>query len=440
MKKYYFLIILTLILGLVLTGCLLSNVGQVPTTEQSGITYLTKAGTETDPDVFTLYAGQTIPVGTVSVWNDGVELHVTYNTTGGWEMTETHLAVATSIDDIPQKNGNPPPGQFPHKHENLGGVTIDEYVISLNGWEGETELYIAAHASLLKLLDTVGVDAKKSTSTCSHVILESGKRYLLKASGTAFGGDTIDFDTKYSITKRILGDTWTDLVSGYESYGPNLLGLEVDGVFVDWGAFNEDHVYYWEMDGIGSCISLWIYDLSTAYGNNTGSLTVDIYLEESEESAWAGTKEFSGKNWATYFTYNSETWTRSGEFISTRYLPGPLYGSWEYDVSFTKTFGGDFSHGKIVLTDPNDLEIVANVNDIKSDYPYWVQWNYVPNYAAVGTATYGTYDGNFMFLIADEYIWMALSKNDFLPNPWGVGSVWSSGRDYDILSKLGSYW
>lgn len=42
MKKLYYLIVLTLILGLVLTGCLLSNVGQVPTSEQSGIAYLTK--------------------------------------------------------------------------------------------------------------------------------------------------------------------------------------------------------------------------------------------------------------------------------------------------------------------------------------------------------------------------------------------------------------
>ena len=43
MKKYIYLIVLALILGLVLTGCLLSNVGQVPTSEQSGITFLTKA-------------------------------------------------------------------------------------------------------------------------------------------------------------------------------------------------------------------------------------------------------------------------------------------------------------------------------------------------------------------------------------------------------------
>ena len=42
MKKLSYLIVLTLILGLVLTGCLLSNVGQIPTSEQSGVAYLTK--------------------------------------------------------------------------------------------------------------------------------------------------------------------------------------------------------------------------------------------------------------------------------------------------------------------------------------------------------------------------------------------------------------
>jgi len=43
MKKYYFLIIVALILGLVLTGCsLLSNISQVPATNQSGVAYLTK--------------------------------------------------------------------------------------------------------------------------------------------------------------------------------------------------------------------------------------------------------------------------------------------------------------------------------------------------------------------------------------------------------------
>ena len=43
MKKYSYLIIIVLISSLVLAGCsLLSNIGQAPATEQSGITYLTK--------------------------------------------------------------------------------------------------------------------------------------------------------------------------------------------------------------------------------------------------------------------------------------------------------------------------------------------------------------------------------------------------------------
>ena len=44
MKKYSYLIIIVLISSLVLTGCLLSNISQVPATDQSGITYLTKNG------------------------------------------------------------------------------------------------------------------------------------------------------------------------------------------------------------------------------------------------------------------------------------------------------------------------------------------------------------------------------------------------------------
>ena len=49
MKKLYYLIVLALILGLVLTGCsLLSNISQVPATGQSGITYLTKGPLSTD--------------------------------------------------------------------------------------------------------------------------------------------------------------------------------------------------------------------------------------------------------------------------------------------------------------------------------------------------------------------------------------------------------
>ena len=118
MKKSYYLIVLVLILGLALTGCsLLSDISQVPATEQSGIPYLTKH-TVGDPFVTDLLAGQTIDVGDVLVWNDSDYLYVKYVVDAVyWCLTETHLAVAAnSLDGIPQtKKNNPIPGQFPYQ-------------------------------------------------------------------------------------------------------------------------------------------------------------------------------------------------------------------------------------------------------------------------------------------------------------------------------------
>ena len=55
-----------------------------------------------------------IDVGDVTVTNDCTNLYVTYRTTPGWCITETHLHVAGSEVDIPQtKKGNPIPQAVP---------------------------------------------------------------------------------------------------------------------------------------------------------------------------------------------------------------------------------------------------------------------------------------------------------------------------------------
>ncbi len=103
----------------------------------------------------TLWAGQNIDAGTVTVKVESENLVVTYETKDGWEMTETHLAVSETFDGIPQtKKGNSIPGQFPYKHENLGGVTVDSYTIPLSDFNIECGdmLYMAAHAALQKML------------------------------------------------------------------------------------------------------------------------------------------------------------------------------------------------------------------------------------------------------------------------------------------------
>ena len=85
-------------------------------------------------------------VGTVSVWNDGSTLYVKYKTIGDWELTETHVAVNTSLADIPQtKKGNPKVGHFPYKMTHDPSVTDYTYQIDLI-WAPGTNVTIAAHA------------------------------------------------------------------------------------------------------------------------------------------------------------------------------------------------------------------------------------------------------------------------------------------------------
>ena len=162
MKKLSYLIVLALILGLVLTGCsLLSNIGQAPANDQSGITYLMKA-TEDVPDSFPLYAGQDWEVGEVLVWDNGLELCVKYRLfdgTGedlvdvvgdGWLLYETHLAVGKELSDIPQtKKNNPIPGQFLYGNDKLEGEKAWEICIPFDELWGKT-LFIAAHAVIKK--------------------------------------------------------------------------------------------------------------------------------------------------------------------------------------------------------------------------------------------------------------------------------------------------
>ena len=63
----------------------------------------------------TLYAGQHIEVGKISITNSETKLFVTYDVTGSnWWLSETHL-FAGDINEAPfTKSGNPQIGQFPY--------------------------------------------------------------------------------------------------------------------------------------------------------------------------------------------------------------------------------------------------------------------------------------------------------------------------------------
>lgn len=99
-----------------------------------------------------MYAGNPkngeVVCGTLTVHkNADGSLAVTYDTDDVWNMLECHLQVATTLNGIPQRNGNPIPGRFELYAGQWAEPFQDAYAFTVpydEAW-GST-LYIAAHS------------------------------------------------------------------------------------------------------------------------------------------------------------------------------------------------------------------------------------------------------------------------------------------------------
>jgi len=108
-------------------------------------TYIINLTTE-NPEIFYLYAAQHYRVGELHIWKDCDYLYIEYDLDDGYNMSESHLHVAKSLDEIPQSNGNPVPGQFDYKEDH--DPLVSEYTYNIT-WDSSwdcIELYIATHA------------------------------------------------------------------------------------------------------------------------------------------------------------------------------------------------------------------------------------------------------------------------------------------------------
>ena len=335
MKKYYFLIIVTLILGLVLTGCL-SNISQVPATNQSGITYLTKGGpTEAEAESFPLYAGQDWLVGEVLVWDDGMKVCVKYVLdpaifADGWGLTETHLAVGATLEDIPtNKSGNPKVGKFPYGNDELGGVAEDgPYCIDFGEEEGEldvvcgAELFIAAHAVIEKeecIPGDSGTDTYVSDDTTlvtagnvvsalypyAAVPTDAGPHYgantwINQTSSNIWAPGALWIWESNPVVKPILGDiVWfekTFNVTGTPTAGE--LKIAVDNGYAVWlnGKFvGKDNLFQFVgADDVYDTATLG--DLKQAYVDTTTWQTVGIFDLTSYLQTGTNTLKILGVN------------------------------------------------------------------------------------------------------------------------------------------------
>lgn len=164
------------------------------------------------PGENTLYADQTIDVGTITTYNDNNNLYIKYTTTGGWVLDETHLAVATSLGDIPQVKGNPILGQFPYKTIH-SSITEYVYVINLEeiGYTVDTELYIAAHADV-SLLDDNGNIVQEEGAWGSGINF-SGKNWATYFTYIVQSCPQVFLSTPNFSPDTIFSNTSTDIIA-----------------------------------------------------------------------------------------------------------------------------------------------------------------------------------------------------------------------------------
>ena len=333
MKKYIYLIVLALVLGLVLTGCsLLSNIGQAPATEQSSVTYLTK-GTESEPLRIDLLAGQTEDIGDVLVWNDAESLYVKFVYTGTeCGFLEVHLQVdeGSFSQDILTKKGNPIPGQFENSYD-VGCFTekLFTYDLAAEGFGCGDVLKIAAHA----VVPSGGANVDKYATNVFNVTPGTG---AVREPSLALGAPDSSYNVQnfYSLgfggcielefadfvggTLTVYETTWQHAYENYKIYPKESANIYVSADGAEWsylGEANNDgqsqsNTPIPNVFNLEECIKyVKICDTTDPLLFGLGANAFDLDAIEGQyfckkETAWgAGTRFIEKGNWATYFPY-----------------------------------------------------------------------------------------------------------------------------------------
>ena len=317
------------------------------------------AHTEEIPFSTVLYAGKTIKVGNVEVWNDDSNLYVKYDLDDQWCLTEYHLDVATSPGDIPQtKKGNPIPGKFTYKDE-LDYCDKEPLEITIpldDSWEPKKQLYLAAHAVVYRYETEWQIGDVEAYECVGDLLTNYANEFNWKEEDS-FGEFTLPVDDCQSgpslaanapdfASPFVVGVNSTDEFpynSNFDHGYATNFDIQWDGslplggrLTISWspGASGQetkrisgDGIEQTDFSATGQSISGegWFLNKYPLVENSvfvnplpagTYSITFDqtrgngtfwdwVRLEKpvDEESAWADGEGFPWKNWATYFTY-----------------------------------------------------------------------------------------------------------------------------------------
>jgi len=220
------------------------------------------------PQVVTLFAGQTIEAGNLTVSNDATNLYITYTSADPWWLAETHLHVADSLAGIPQtRKGNPVPGNFQYSRTYDPLVREDTHTIPKSdlSLDDNNSVIVAGHAVVVQL------DASGDL-IASETGWGDGKRFVDRGSWATY------FSYQWQQCNAGGGDgesTETAFAFG-DSYASCFIGADFDEDGVDDG-FNR-----WGWTNGPLAAGSYTFDIYAAAGqcsllNGTlvGNLTID---------------------------------------------------------------------------------------------------------------------------------------------------------------------
>lgn len=319
---------------------------------------------------FTLYAGQKWEIGEVLVKNDVagkicIKFVLTDETAleEGWLITEAHVAVAKAAKDIPQKNGNPIPGQFPIKVKLNPGVTETDWYCLDYEWNASEPLVIAVHAKIERPAEYVdepfciysGTDAQVGMNLAAlawvHPLWNPSLTMDLSPAqwiwdgyhpADPFGGNIVEFTQDFNLTGTPVAGTLSITAdNGFEAYLNGTRLGDSGNLYGDWRNSDLSEAYIDTGAGVSSWATVRNFDASsllrssnrlavTGVNEQMDGGTVEsnpagvIYKlcgtqrimtsSHASETGWGGDGEFSGKNWAKYITYTPHVCSNNYEF------------------------------------------------------------------------------------------------------------------------------
>lgn len=346
----------------------------------AGVPVLADVDYEGEAETYPLLAGQDTEVGSVKVWNDEEWLYIQYETTDGWEMTETHLEVGCSLDDFPlNRKGNPQVGRFSEGEELAEPTTLwPEQPLKLLLEDFDCgELLIAAHAAVQKCegeVETVSLvsdagnewvevyeegDAGQPASSYSSAGLSvlawvhpnwqgiDGAEWVSSSFYAEFDDDVNSwrlFSRAISLPSNAcnIGGEIAVNSDNAEEVVLNEISVGTDGEV--YGPFTDDHEWATvQVYDVGSVLQPGANELEIMVRNYAGTTAGDspevnptalTYKLDYEyqlltfETAWAdGTRFVEQGNWATYFEYCVKDWVEVETVEISSEGPGPVSSS-----------------------------------------------------------------------------------------------------------------